>query len=101
MKRKARIRAKVLGTRSRPRLVVYRSNKAMSVQMIDDEKGHTIIAKTIRGTTRDTAKLLGADIAKASKSKGIARAVFDRGGYRYHGAVRQLVESAREGGLEI
>ncbi len=101
MKRKARIRTKVRGTHSRPRLAVYRSNKTLIVQVIDDEKGHTLVSKTMKGTTIETAKLLGVEIAKACKAKSIKQVVFDRGGYRYHGAIRQLVESAREGGLAI
>lgn len=96
-----RIRIKVRGSNKRPRLAVYRSNSALTVQVIDDEKRHTLVSKTMKGTTIETAKLLGIEIAKACKAKGIKELVFDRGGYRYHGAIRQLAESAREGGLAI
>lgn len=100
-KRKARIRILIRGTASRPRLAVYRSNKTLAVQVIDDEKAHTLVSKTMKGTTIETAKALGVEVAKACKEKSIKHVVFDRGGYRYHGAVKQLAESAREGGLTI
>lgn len=100
-KRKARIRVLIRGTASRPRLAVYRSNKMFVVQVIDDEKAHTLVSKTTKGTTIAAAKLLGAEIARICKTKSIEHVVFDRGGYRYHGAVKQLADAAREGGLLI
>lgn len=100
-KRKARIKAHVYGTAARPRLAVHRSNMALSVQIIDDDKGNTLLAKAVKGTTRDVAKALGVEIARMCKAKKITRVVFDRGGYRYHGAVKQLAQSIREGGIVI
>lgn len=99
IKRKARIRAKIFGTKSRPRLAVYRSNTAFTVQVVDDEKGHTLISKTLKGTNRTVAISLGAEIVRLCKNKNISQIVFDRGGYRYHGAIASLAQTLREGGL--
>lgn len=100
-KRKARVRARVYGTADRPRLAVHRSNRILSVQVIDDDKGNTLLAKAVKGTTRDVAKALGVEIAAMCKAKKITRVVFDRSGYRYHGAVKQFAQSMREGGITI
>jgi large subunit ribosomal protein L18 len=100
-KRKARIRAKVSGSASRPRLSVFRSNTAVLVQIIDDTKGMTLLAKRMRGKTRVTGKALGAEIAKLALAKGIKTVVFDRSGYRFHGTVKEVADGAREGGLKI
>lgn len=89
-----RIRAKVSGTAERPRLSVFKSNRALEVQLIDDAKGMTLAS--VRGTD---AKAVGSDIAKAGKAKGVTAVVFDRGGYIYTGKIRALAEAAREGGL--
>jgi len=94
--RKTRIRAKVSGSAERPRLSVFRSNKKIYVQLIDDVKGKTLAAAS--GTD---AKAVGEAIAKAAVSKKITKAVFDRGGYQYHGRVKILAETAREKGLTI
>lgn len=103
IRRHARIRAKVKGTETCPRLAVYRSNRFMYAQLINDESGKTIIgtdSRSAKGKTAiERAKEVGAIIAKAAKEKGITRAVFDRGGFRYQGAVVALAEGAREGGL--
>lgn len=103
IRRHARIRAKVKGTETCPRLSVYRSNRFMYAQLINDESGKTIIgtdSRKVKGKTAiERAKEVGAIIAKAAKEKGITRAVFDRGGFRYQGAVVALAEGAREGGL--
>jgi large subunit ribosomal protein L18 len=99
IKRKARIRAKIFGTKSRPRIAVYRSNTAFTVQVIDDEKGHTLISKTLKGTNRTVATSLGTEIARLCKGKNISQVVFDRGGYRYHGSLAALAHTLREGGL--
>ena len=97
-----RIRNKVSGTTERPRLSVYRSNKAIYCQLIDDLKGHTVAAATsigLKGTKIEQATEVGKLIAERAKSNGIDTIVFDRGGYRYHGRVRSLADGAREGGL--
>jgi large subunit ribosomal protein L18 len=99
-----RIRNKVSGTAERPRLSVYRSNKAIYCQLIDDLKGHTIAAATsqgVTGTKSEQAVAVGKLIAERAKSQGIEAVVFDRGGYRYHGRVRSLADGAREGGLKF
>ncbi|QQR83411.1 50S ribosomal protein L18 [Candidatus Peregrinibacteria bacterium] len=102
-RRHARIRAKLSGTPSAPRLSVYRSNSAIYAQLIDDQAG-TVLAsasslKMKKGTGIDQAKEVGKEIAKAAKGKKVDACVFDRGGYLYHGRVKALAEGAREGGL--
>jgi len=102
-----RVRAKVSGTSERPRLSVYRSNKNIAVQVIDDVKGVTLVAssseslKLKNGNNIEGAKLVGADIAKKCLEKKIKEVVFDRGGYVYHGRVMALAEAAREAGLKF
>ncbi len=103
-----RIRSRVSGTESRPRLAVFRSVKHIYAQVIDDGKGHTLVAagsneKDIRGKggNLDGAKLIGKMVADRAKEKGITRVVFDRGGYLYHGRVKALADAAREAGLEF
>ena len=101
-----RIRKKVNGTAERPRLSVYRSNKAIYCQIIDDQKGHTLIEansweNTPKGTKTEIAKIIGQRIAEKAKSAGIESVVFDRGGFLYHGRVKALAEGAREGGLKF
>lgn len=103
IRRHARIRARIKGTAERPRLAVFRSNRFMYAQLINDETGTTIVgidsrkAKAKTGVER--AKELGAMIAELAKQKGITQAVFDRGGFQYQGAVVALAEGAREAGL--
>ncbi len=110
-RRHQRIRKKVIGTPERPRLSVYRSLNHIYAQIIDDLKGHTIISassldkelldgKSHKGN-RKTARLVGTLIAKRAIDKGIRKVVFDRGGYMYHGSVKELAEAAREAGLEF
>ena len=94
--RHKRIRAKVKGTAERPRLCVYKSNRYLEVQLIDDEKGATLVAGKM-----DDAQALGAVIAKGARAKGIETVVFDRGGFRYTGRVAALAEAARAGGLKF
>jgi len=99
-----RIRNKVSGTSERPRLSVYRSNKAIYCQLIDDLSGHTLAAASSQGTIgtkSEQAVAVGKVIAERAIAKGIEAVVFDRGGYRYHGRVRSLAEGAREGGLKF
>ena len=102
-RRHARIRAKVNGTETCPRLAVFRSNRLIYAQLINDETGVTLIGtdtRKVQGTTAlDRAKALGLMLAADAKKKGIERVVFDRGGFQYQGAVVSLAEGAREGGL--
>lgn len=108
-RRHKRIRAKVFGTSKVPRLVVFRSNKHIYAQLIDDEKGKTIAAasdlelKTKRKKISkiDKASEVGKLVAKKAIDKKITKVVFDRGGYAYHGRVKAVAEGAREGGLKF
>jgi large subunit ribosomal protein L18 len=105
LKRRRRVRARVKGNAERPRLSVYRSNKGVFAQLIDDTKGHTVAAVNwIEPDLRDLkaseqAKKAGELLAERAKSAGVEACVFDRGGYQYHGRVKALAEGAREGGL--
>lgn len=102
-RRRGRIRAKVSGTASRPRLSVFRSNKYIYAQLIDDKKGVTVAAvsdEKIKGKTKmERAKEVGISLVKVAKEKKIDKVVFDRGGFLFAGRVKALAESAREGGL--
>lgn len=100
-KRKARVRAKITGSSTRPRLSVFRSNTAVLVQIIDDTKRVTLLAKRLKGKNRAAGKALGAEIARLALKKGIKTVVFDRSGYRFHGTVKEIADAAREGGLNI
>jgi large subunit ribosomal protein L18 len=107
--RHERIRGSLSGTALIPRLCVFRSNKNISAQIIDDEKGITLVSassldkdlKIANGSNIEAAKLVGASIAKKAKQAKISTVVFDRGGYLYHGRVAALADSARENGLEF
>ena len=108
IKRHKRVRAKVSGTPKRPRLNVFRSEKNIYAQIIDDVAGNTLVAassldKAIEGngSNKAAARAVGKLIAERAKAKGIDTVVFDRGGYLYHGRVAELAEGAREGGLEF
>lgn len=105
VRRHARIRAKVKGTSECPRLAVYRSNRFMYAQLIDDDAGVTLVGTDTRKakakTAKDRAKEVGGMVAMEAKKKGITKVVFDRGGFQYQGAVVSLAEGAREGGLEF
>lgn len=104
-RRKARIRAKLSGTAERPRLAVFKSNKFIYAQVIDDAKGHTMAAadtRALKGATPvERAKELGAEIAKRAKAAKVAKVVFDRGGFLYTGKIKMVADAAREGGLEF
>jgi large subunit ribosomal protein L18 len=108
-RRHLRVRKKVNGTIERPRLAVYRSNKHISVQLIDDVAGRTIVAASTLETDLksgptsniDAATKVGELVAQRAKAAGINSAVFDRGGFRYHGRVAAVAEAARAGGLEF
>lgn len=105
--RHARVRNKVNGTNAVPRLNVFRSNSNIFAQIIDDEKGVTLVSsssielKIKNGGNVEGAKLVGKDIAEKAKKAGITNVVFDRGGYLYHGRVEALADAARENGLEF
>jgi large subunit ribosomal protein L18 len=107
VRRHARVRKKISGTTECPRLCVYRSNKNIEAQIIDDVKGVTLVCsssmalKLENGSNVEAAKAVGADIAKKAKAKKITKVVFDRSGYLYHGRVQALAEAAREAGLEF
>jgi large subunit ribosomal protein L18 len=107
LRRRRRVRAKVQGTGDRPRLAVFRSNRGMQAQIIDDVRGHTLAAvnwteKELKDLPRmDQAKRAGELIAQRAKDAGAETVIFDRGGYRYHGRVRALAEGAREAGLRF
>lgn len=100
-----RIRAKVSGTATRPRLAVFRSNRFVYAQLIDDVAGKTLAMTDSRkqtgATLTERAKAVGADMASKAKAVGIAEIVFDRGGFRYQGTVAALADGAREGGLKF
>jgi large subunit ribosomal protein L18 len=110
-RRHRRIRARVNGTVERPRLNVFRSNAHIYAQVIDDTRGHTLVAAStvdasLRGqlsenTKQDEAKLVGKLIAERALAAGIQQVVFDRGGYRYHGRIQALADAAREAGLKF
>jgi len=110
-RRHARIRAKVEGTVSRPRLSVFRSLTNIYAQVIDDESGKTLVSAStideelkgqVAGKTKtEAAKLVGKAVAERAKKAGVTTVVFDRGGYKYHGRVAALAEAAREAGLEF
>lgn len=100
-KRKLRIRARVSGTKNRPRLAVFRSNKALTVQLVDDTRGITLASAYRAKNNKSEAKALGLAIAQKAKALGVTRVVFDRGGFRYHGSIQELAEAAREGGLKF
>jgi|SRR5438034_8536244 len=105
--RQRRVRGKIESTEGMPRLSVHRSNKAIYAQLIDDEKGMTLLglsekhAKGLSGNKLEKAKALGLALAAAAKEKKITKAIFDRGSYKYHGRVKALAEGARAGGLQF
>ena len=107
-RRHIRVRRKISGTPERPRLCVYRSNTNLYVQVIDDISGNTLVAASTldkdvktKHANKEAAKELGTIIAKKALDKKIETVVFDRGGYLYHGVVKELAEAAREGGLKF
>jgi large subunit ribosomal protein L18 len=107
IRRHRRIRGKVAGTAERPRLAVFRSNKGIFAQLVDDESGRTLASASWTalgkgdGSKTEQATEVGKALAAAAKAAGIERAVFDRGGYLFHGRVKALAEGAREGGLQF
>lgn len=104
-RRHARIRARVIGTVEKPRLAVFKSNRGVYAQLIDDEAGKTIAAADSRTSKEKTpllrGKEVGVEIAKKAKTLGVTKVVFDRGGFRYIGTVAAVADGAREGGLQL
>lgn len=110
IRRHRRSRAKIMGTKGKPRLSVYRSSKNIYLQLIDDEAGRTLLglsgaklfsAKKIKMTKTEQALKLGGEFAKQAIQKKITKAVFDRGGYKFHGRVKAAAEGIKKGGLQI
>jgi large subunit ribosomal protein L18 len=107
LRRHRRVRGKITGTAERPRLAVFRSNRGISAQLVDDATGRTLAGANwttltgFKGDKSAQAKEVGKQIAAAAKQAGIESVVFDRGGYLYHGRVKALADGAREGGLKF
>ena len=109
IKRHKRVRAKIQGTAQRPRISVFKSNKHIFVQAIDDTAGKTIVSNlikpkgktTLKGTKTEIAETIGTKIAEKIKEKGISEAVFDRGGFKFHGRVKAVADGLRKGGIKI
>jgi large subunit ribosomal protein L18 len=107
LRRHRRVRGRVSGTSERPRLVVHRSNRGIEAQLVDDDAGRTVASATWRtvgdvdGGKIEQATAVGKLLAARAKEAGVERAVFDRGGYLYHGRVKALADGAREGGLKL
>ena len=102
--RHKRVRAKIKGTAERPRLSIFRSNKYIYAQLIDDEKGETLLSvdsRKIKKTKTEAAREVGKLLAKEATKKKIKKIIFDRGGYKYHGRVKAVAEGAREEGLQF
>ena len=106
-RRHRRVRGKIFGSAERPRLVVFRSNRGIEAQLVDDLEGKTLAAaswlnlKSFKGSKTEQAAEVGKLLAQNAKQAGVETAVFDRGGYLYHGRVKALAEGAREGGLSF
>ncbi|WP_029894006.1 50S ribosomal protein L18 [Desulfohalovibrio reitneri] len=109
-RRKQRIRKKIFGTAERPRMVVFRSNRHIYTQLVDDQNGRTIVSASTLSMAKagesvkldkDAAVKVGKDVAEKAKANSISQVVFDRNGYKYHGRVKALADSAREAGLEF
>jgi large subunit ribosomal protein L18 len=108
LRRHRRVRGKVSGTAERPRLAVFRSNRGIAAQLIDDTSGKTLAAaswldakKSFKGSKSEQAAEVGKLLAESAKKAGVESAVFDRAGYLYHGRVKALANAAREGGLKF
>jgi large subunit ribosomal protein L18 len=107
LRRRRRVRARIVGSAERPRLSVYRSNRGVFAQLVDDRAGHTLAAvnwiepELRKLSASEQAKRAGELLAERAKSAGVETCVFDRGGYKFHGRVKALAEGAREGGLKF
>jgi large subunit ribosomal protein L18 len=106
-RRHRRVRRKVHGTAERPRLVVFRSNRGIFAQLVDDDSGRTLASASwlslggFKGTKTEQASAVGKELARGARAAGVETAVFDRGGFLYHGRVKALADGAREGGLKF
>jgi large subunit ribosomal protein L18 len=105
-RRHRRVRGKVVGTAERPRLAVFRSNRGIFAQVVDDSTGKTLagaswVTVKVKGNKTDQAREVGKAVAAAARKAGVEGVVFDRGGYLYHGRVKALADGAREGGLKF
>ena len=107
-RRHARVRRKVSGTAERPRLCIYRSNRNLFAQLIDDVAGVTLVSAStldkdikVKASNKEAAKEVGTSIAKKALAKGVESVVFDRSGYQYHGIIKEFAEAAREAGLKF
>lgn len=109
IRRHKRVRAKIEGTKDVPRVSVFKSNRHIFVQFIDDQEGKTILSSAVKSAKKSTLKgnkteisaTIGKELAEKAKEAGIKKVVFDRGGFKYHGRVKALAESLRKGGLEF
>jgi large subunit ribosomal protein L18 len=106
LKRHARVRRRVVGTAERPRLAVFRSNRHIYAQVVDDAAGRTLasagsVSLAGDGDKKAAARRVGGELAKRAKAAGVSSVIFDRGGYQYHGRVKALADAAREGGLDF
>ena len=108
LRRHRRVRGKIRGSAERPRLLVFRSNRGIFAQLVDDDTGRTLasaswtgLPKSFKGDKTEQAAEVGKQLAEAAKKAGVETAVFDRGGYLYHGRVKALADGAREGGLSF
>jgi large subunit ribosomal protein L18 len=107
LRRHRRVRGKIRGTAERPRLAVFRSNRGVFAQLVDDDAGATVASadwlsmRSQQGSKIDQAREVGKSLAAAAKQAGVESCVFDRGGYLYHGRVKALADGAREGGLQF
>jgi large subunit ribosomal protein L18 len=107
LRRHRRVRGKISGTAERPRLVVFRSNRGIFAQLVDDEAGRTLASaswlqhRSLKGSKTEQATAVGKALAAEAKKAGVESCVFDRAGYLYHGRVKALAEGAREGGLQF
>jgi large subunit ribosomal protein L18 len=107
LRRHRRVRSKISGTAERPRLVVFRSNRGIFAQLVDDETGRTVASasrtglSSSAGSKTEQAREVGKALAAAAKGAGVERCVFDRAGYLFHGRVKALADGAREGGLQL
>ena len=100
-RRKKRIRSKIFGTSERPRLSIFKSNRYVYAQLINDDESKTLCSVSTRQLAASGKKQLGETIAKKAAEKGIKKAVFDRGNYKYHGRIKEIAEGVRKGGLQL
>lgn len=100
-RKKKRVRSKIFGTSDRPRLSIFKSNRYIYAQLIDDNESKTLCSVSTKQIAKKDKKNLGEFIAKKASEKGIKKAVFDRGNYKYHGRIKEIAEEIRKGGLQL